>query len=418
MKKTPSNGSHGPLAGVRVLDMTTVQMGPLSTAILADMGADVVKVESPEGDISRNSVPFQSPGMGHSFLGINRNKRSVSLDLKQPEGKRALLALIPKADVLVYNVRPKAMARLGLSYEDVSAVNERIVYVGAFGFSERGRYAGRPAYDTMLQGMLGIPWMWQRASGEMPRYAPFSYCDQSSALHVVIAIVTALFSRSVTGRGQRVDVPMFENLTHVLFGEHLAGEVFVPPKGPVGYYRQMSRDRRPYQTKDGYICPFVYNDKQWRSFLTMIGQPEKFEKDERFSSHRNRVAGPDVVNGFLAEVIQTRTSAEWMRLFSEHDLPIAPMNSLEDLLHDPHLADIGYFQTAEHPTEGTLRRTCYPTEFFETPSANVRPAPRLGEHTGELLAEAGFTQAEIDSMSATGAAKCVGGAGRKRAAAD
>ncbi len=418
MSKTNEVRGHGALTGVRVLDMTTVQMGPVATAILADLGADVVKIESPEGDISRNSVPSQSPGMGHSFLGINRNKRSVSLDLKQPEGKRALLALLPRTDVLVYNVRPQAMARLKLSYEDVKAVNERIVYVGALGFSQRGRYAGRPAYDTMLQGMMGIPWMWQRASGQAPRYAPFSYCDQSSALHVVIAILSALYSRSVTGRGQRVDVPMFENLVHVLLGEHLAGETFVPPKGPVGYHRQLASDRRPYQTEDGYICPFVYNDKQWRSFLTMIGQAEKFENDARFSSHRNRVSNFDAVYGFLAEVIRTRTSAEWMRLFTEHDLPIAPMNSLEDVLHDPHLADIGYFQKQEHPSEGTLRRTCYPTEFYGTPSANVQPAPRLGEHTGELLAEAGYTQVEIDKLIAAGAAACPGTAKPVRAAAD
>ena len=394
----------GPLNGVRVLDLTTVQMGPLATAILADLGADVIKIEAPEGDVSRQSFPARSPRMGHSFLAINRNKRSIALDLKQPEGKSALLALAKSADVLVFNVRPQAMARLKLSYEDVKAVNPQIVYVGALGFSQRGRYGGRPAFDTVIQGMAGLPWMAAHASGHEPRYAPHSFADQSSALHVVIAVLAGLYHRKATGMGQEVNVPMFESLVHVLLGEHLAGEMFVPPLGTAGYARQLSRDRRPYRTKDGYICPFLYSDKHWRIFFKMIGKTEQFESDPRFSSHGNRTKNMDVVYAFLSDTLQARTTAEWMRLFDEYDLPIGRMNSLEDVLRDPHLADIHYFGTVEHPTEGTLRATCYPTEFSKTPVSNRRPAPRLGEDTVELLREAGYSQSRIDEMVAKGVA--------------
>ncbi|GAA4336188.1 CoA transferase [Pigmentiphaga soli] len=401
----PAAGGHGPLAGIRVLDMTSVQMGPLATTILADLGADVLKIESPEGDISRNSQPSRTRGMGHSFLAINRNKRSVVLDLKQDDGRDALLELCRTADVLVFNVRPRAMARLRLGYDEVAAVNPRLVYVGAVGFGERGRYAGRPAYDTVLQGMIGIPWMQQQASGQEPRYVPFSYVDQSAGLHLVIGVLAALAARANTGRGQQVEVPMFENLVHVLLGEHLAGASFDPPAGPVGYRRQMARDRRPFQTRDGYICPFIYNDKQWRAFFALIGRPEQFEADARFSSHGNRVKNFEAVFAFLSEVFATRTTAEWTELFREHDLPVGPMNSLQDVLGDPHLQDVGYFRITEHPTEGRLRTACYPTTFADTPATSLRPAPRLGEHTVEALAEAGLPRERIEALLASGAAR-------------
>jgi len=401
-------GTHGPLHGLQVLDMTTVQMGPLATAILADLGADVIKIESPEGDISRNSLPTRSPGMGHSFLMINRNKRAITLDLKASEGKSALLALAKKADIFVSNVRPQAMARLKLDYDDLKAVNPKIIYVGAFGFSQRGRYAARPAYDLALQGMAGLPWMSQRASGQAPRYAPHSYVDQTSALHVVIGVLSALHHRSATGRGQRVHVPMFENLVHVLLGEHLAAEAFIPPAGPVGYDKQMTEDRRPYATKDGYICPFIYNDKQWRIFLAAIGQPSKFDEDSRFSSHRNRLANFRFVNGFLSDVLQTRTTEEWKELLTNYDLPFGPMNSLEDVLRDPHLADTNYFRSMNHPTEGPLRYMTYPTEFSETPPSVRRHAPHRGEHTVEVLEEAGYDRQSIDDLVQKGVAITAG----------
>ena len=308
-----------------------------------------------------------------------------------------MLALVKTADVFLYNVRPQAMQRLKLGYEDLKAVNPQIIYVGGIGFSSRGRYGGRAAYDDVIQGMAGVPWMAARASGREPRYAPNAYADRVSSLHISNAVIAALYHRKCTGKGQRVDVPMFENMVHLLLGEHLEGETFIPARGPMGHPRALSPDRRPYRTKDGYLCTLVYSDKQWKIFLELIGQPERFE-DPRFSSQLNRIKNIDAVYGFLSEVLQTRTTEEWTQLFLEHDLPVGPMHSLEDVLNDPHLADTGYFTTVEHPSEGTLRYMEYPTEFFGTPVSSRRPAPRLGEHTEELLKEAGYNQAQIKEM--------------------
>ena len=402
---TENEGRHGPLSGVRILDMTSVQMGPYATLILADLGADIIKIESPagEGDISRHSVPARSRGMGQIFLNGNRNKRSVALDLKQPEGRAALLTLAKRADVFVFNVRPQAMARLRLSYEDLQAVNPQIIYVGALGFSQRGRYGGRPAFDDLIQGMVGLPWLYARASGQAPRYAPVAYADRTSSLHIAIAVIAALYHRRCTGEGQRVDVPMFENLVHALLGEHMEGETFVPALGPMGHKRTLSPQHRPYPTKDGFLCTFIQNDKQWRAFFKMIGEPERFE-DPRFSSQVNRSKNMDAVYAFQTEALKKQTTAEWVRLFLEHDLPVSPMNSPQDVLNDPHLADLNYFKQIEHPTEGTLRAMYYPTEFSKTPVTNRHPAPRFGQHTAELLREVGYEQSRIDELIAQGIA--------------
>ncbi len=392
--------SHGPLFGIRVIDLTSVQMGPYSTLILADLGADIIKVESPleDGDSTRQSVPTRSPGMGQNFLNSNRNKRSIALNLKHPEGRAALLALVRDADVLLYNMRPQAMTRLKLGYEDVAVVNPKIIYVGAVGFSQRGRYAARPAFDDLLQGMAGMPWLLQRASGAEPRYVPYAYVDRTSSLHIVIAVTSAICHRNRTGEGQRVDVPMFENVVHAVLGEHMIGESYVPAAGPVGYARTLSRHHRPHRTKDGYICTYLQNDKQWRIFFTAIGQAERFESDERFSSRKNRNLHTEAVYTFLSEIFQTRTTAEWLKLFMDNDLPVGHMNSIEDVIHDPHLEDIGFFQRIEHPTEGSLRTMNYATEFAKSPVSNRRPAPHLGEHTVEVLTEAGYDQSRIQRL--------------------
>lgn len=400
-----AKGGQGPLSGVRILDMTAVQMGPYATLILADLGADIIKIESPagKGDISRHSVPTRSPGMGQIFLNGNRNKRSVALDLKQPEGRTALLTLAKRSDVLVYNIRPQAMTRLKLGYEDLQAVNPQIIYVGALGFSQRGRYGGRPAFDDLIQGMVGLPWLYARASGLAPRYAPVAYADRTSSLHIVIAVITALYHRKSTGEGQRVDVPMFENLVHAVLGEHLEGETFIPARGPMGHARTLSPKHRPYPTKDGFLCTFIQNDKQWRAFFAMIGEPELIE-DPRFSSQLNRSKNMDAVYALQTEALQKRTTAEWVKLFMKHDLPVSPMNSPEDVLNDPHLADLNYFKHIEHPTEGTLRAMYYPTEFSKTPVTSRYPAPQLGQHTAEVLKEAGYEQSQIDALVAKGVA--------------
>ena len=278
----------GPLDAVRVLDLTTVVMGPYATQILADLGADVVKLEPPGGDVMRHNAPMRSRGMGHIFMNANRNKRSIVLDLKHEDGRKACLAIAKGADVLVYNIRPQAMARLKLSYEEVRAVNERILYVGAFGYSQRGPYAAKAAYDDLVQGAAGLPWLYQAAGGGSPRYTPVIIADRTVGLHVANAVSAALYHRSRTGKGQRIDVPMFESLLQSVLGEHLGGYTYSPQLGAPGYARMLAKDRRPYETRDGHVCALIYNDKQWRAFFGLIGKPEVFAGDARFASQEAR----------------------------------------------------------------------------------------------------------------------------------
>ena len=340
--------------------------------------------------------------MGHIFLHLNRNKRSIVLDLKQPAGRDAMLRLCASADVLIYNVRPQAMARLKLSYEDVRAVNPKIIYVGAFGFSQKGPYAAKPAYDDLIQGMVALPSVIQQAGGDRPRFVPSTMADRITGLNAVTAVTTALFHRERTGRGQAVEVTMFESLTQFVLGEHLGGKTFEPPLGPMGYPRLLAEHRNPYETKDGYLCLLVYNDKQWRSFFRIIGHEEMFEKDPRFSSQANRSQHFAESYAFVAEHIKTRTSAEWLSVLTAADIPVMPLNSLEDLLADPHLNETGFFSLLEHPSEGTLRSMAVPSQWSDSIPDAPRPAPRLGEHSAEVLREAGYVDTEINAMIAAG----------------
>ena len=392
----------GPLAGIRIIDLTTVILGPYATQILGDLGADVIKVEPRDGDNMRHSAPMRHAGMGHIFLHLNRNKRSIVLDLKQPAGRDAMLRLCASADVLIYNVRPQAMARLKLSYEDVRAVNPKIIYVGAFGFSQKGPYAAKPAYDDLIQGMVALPSVIQQAGGDRPRFVPSTVADRITGLNAVAAVTSALFHRERTGRGQAVEVTMFESLTQFVLGEHLGGKTFEPPLGPMGYPRLLAEHRNPYETKDGYLCLLVYNDKQWRSFFRIIGREEMFEKDPRFSSQANRSQHFAESYAFVAEHIKTRTSAEWLSVLTAADIPVMPLNSLEDLLADPHLNETGFFSLVEHPSEGTLRSMAVPSQWSDSIPDAPRPAPRLGEHSAEVLREAGYVDTEINAMIAAG----------------
>ena len=392
----------GPLSGIRILDLTAVVLGPFATQLLADLGADVIKVEAPEGDVLRHIAPMRHPGMGHIFLHHNRNKRSIVLDLRKPAGRDALLRLAEKADALVYNVRPQSMRRLRLSYEDVAAVNPRIVYVGAYGYGERGRHAGRAAYDDLIQGMSGMPWMTHAAGADRPRYVPTAITDRITGLATVNAVTTALLCRERTGKGQSVEVPMYETVAHMVLGDHLGGRTFDPPLTPARYERMLAPHRVPYATKDGYVCVLVYNDKHWRSFFRIVGREDMFDQDARFSSQEARSRNINEVYAFVAERMAERSSAEWLRLLQEADIPVAPLQSADDVIDDPHLADAGFFETMDHPSEGRLRVMATPSSWSETPPVKLRPAPRLGEHSAEILREAGYGDAEIEAMVKSG----------------
>lgn len=390
--------SPGALEGVRVLDLTSVVMGPYATQWLGDLGADVVKIEPPEGDVMRLSGPMKSARMGHFFLTTNRNKRSLVIDLKQAAGRELLLELVKTADVLVYNIRPRAMQRLGLGCEVLSAVNPRLVVVGGIGFGQRGPYADRPAYDDLIQGMSALPALGAAAGGGEPRYAPMVLADRIGGLQMALAVTAALVHRARTGRGQRIDVPMFEGIASIVLGEHLAGRLFEPPQGAAGYARSLSPGRRPYRTRDGCLCTLIYNDRQWRSFLEAIGQPRRMDEDARFSSQGARLANIDAVYAFLGEVIATRTTAEWLEIFEAADLPAAPMYSLDDLIDDPHLHEVGLLRAGQHPSEGPMTEIANPTEWSDSPPSIRRPAPRLGEHTLEVLREQGIDEARIGAL--------------------
>ncbi|MBI1396737.1 MAG: CoA transferase [Betaproteobacteria bacterium] len=394
----------GPLAGVRVLDLTTVLMGPYATQVLGDMGADVIKIESRAGDTVRGIGPMRHAGMGHIFLHVNRNKRSVVLDLKHPDGLGVLLDLVKTADVLVYNLRPRAMHRLGLTWERLSAINARLVFAGLYGYSERGPYAGRPAYDDLIQGATGIPSLMARASGGEPRYVPLPMADRTVGLMGANAILGAIVARARTGRGQCLEVPMFETLAQITLSDHLAGETFVPPLGPTGYPRLLVRERRPFRTLDGHLCVMPYSDAHWRRFLDLVGRPDLFEDDPRLATIDARTRHIGELYALVGEALATRTTQEWMTALDAADIPAMPMHDIDALARDEHLLATGFVREVEHPTEGRLLETGAPAQFSDTPAApGRRPAPRLGEHSAEVLRELGYDDAGIARLAASGA---------------
>ena len=394
----------GPLKGIKVIDMTTVLMGPYATQMLGDYGADIVKVESPDGDVTRQIGPTRHPGMGPVFLNTNRSKRSICLDLKKPAGRDAVLRLIKSADVLVYNVRPQAMARLNLGYDVVSEINPRLIYAGVFGFGQDGPYAAKPAYDDLIQGATALPALMAQTADGVPRYVPNALVDRIVGLTAVGAICASLVDRNTTGRGQRVDIPMFETMAGFVMGDHMGGLTYDPPLDKGGYARHLSPDRRPYKTSDGYICVIVYNDKQWQNFFDATGRDD-LRSNPKFATFAGRAGNIDVVYAELARILETKTTAEWSEILEKADVPVMPMHDLESLLGDPHMTATDFFPIVEHPTEGRIRSIRPAARFSQTPIEISRLAPRLSEHGAEILREAGFSEQEIAEMMRSGASK-------------
>jgi crotonobetainyl-CoA:carnitine CoA-transferase CaiB-like acyl-CoA transferase len=387
----------GPLQGVKIIDMTSVLMGPYATQMLGDYGADVIKVESPEGDITRQIGPTRNPGMGPLFLNCNRSKRSIVLDLKQPAGRNALLKLASTADVLIYNVRPAAMARLKLGYEDVAAVNPRIVYAGLFGFGQDGPYAAKPAYDDLIQGSSTLSHLIARSADGVPRYVPTGVADRVVGLTAVGAILASIIHRDRTGKGQRLDVPMFETMTGFVLGDHLGGLTYEPPLDQGGYARQMAKDRRPYATADGFISVIIYTDKQWNNFFDATKR-EDLREDPKFATYHGRLASIDDVYGELGRYFMTRTTAEWLELLIKADIPVMPVHTLTSILDDPHLKAVDFFQQVEHPSEGAIRSMRPTATWFDTPVEMPQLAPRRSEHAVEILKENGYSDSEIAAL--------------------
>ena len=393
----------GPLSGVRVLDMTSVLLGPYASQIMGDMGADVVKIETPTGDSTRQVGPSRNPNMAAMFLDLNRNKRSVILDLNKSEGRDALLRLIKTADVLMHNLRPKPAAKLKIAYADVAAINPRLIYCANVGYSRKGPYRDEPAYDDIIQARCGIAGLAAQQFDGPPRYAPTAMADKTTGLMALATISMALYERERSGNGQEIEIPMYETLVSFLLAEHPNGAAFDPPMGPIGYPRILSPYRKPFPTKDGYICALPYTDRQWAKFFEVAGRPE-LAKDPRFASLGKRTENISTMYKMIEEFMTERTTAEWLDVLTSLDIPVSPVNSLGDLLKDKHMKEVGFFQYVDHPTEGRILKTGIPANLSRTPGAYRRPTPRFGEHTVEVLKESGMSEADVKALVAKGAA--------------
>lgn len=404
MSASAAKSPKGPLDGVRIIDLTTVMFGPYCTQIMAEMGADVVKIEQPAGDTSRHVGPSRSPGMSGGYLTKARNKRSIMLDLKQEEGRAVFRRLIEGADAFVHNIRPKPAARIGIDYESVQSIRPDIVYCAATGFRPDGPYADKAAYDDLIQGLSGFAALNGKVSGGAPRYAPSVIVDKVSGLFASYAVAMALFHRERTGEGQRVDVGMFECFTAFLMQEHLQGRAFEPPIGPAGYSRLLTEHRRPYPTADGHICAVPYTDRHWRAFFRLAGKPE-LAADERFATIAERTVNIDALYGIVAAVLPSKTTQEWLDAFAADDIPAMQMHDVESVLDDPHLKEVGLFKDMEHPTEGRVRYIEAPVRLSKTPGGFRNHADHLGESSVPILEEIGFGADEITRLIEAGITK-------------
>jgi crotonobetainyl-CoA:carnitine CoA-transferase CaiB-like acyl-CoA transferase len=395
---TAADGRRGPLHGIRVIDVTSTVVGPAATQILGDLGADIVRIEPPEGDQLRNLGPARNEGMAAMFLGMNRNKRSMVLDLKRPESKAVLQRLLLGADVFVHNMRPNAAQRLGISYDDLREAHPRLVYASASGYSPDGPNRDRPAFDDVIQGASGISALFMRA-GDTARYAPFIIADKVIGYILASSIGMALYERERSGIGQEVQVPMFETMVEFNLLEHFWGRAFEPPLAPPGYQRIFNAERKPFKTQDGYVCVTATTDAQWARLFGAIGKPE-LAQDERFARMAQRTFHFQAAYVHLSEGLLARTTAEWVKIFDALDLPNGPANTLEDLFEDDYLKQGDFFRHYEHPSEGALVTSNPAVQYSRTPAGIHRPPPRLGEHTGEVLREAGFAKADIQAIEA------------------
>lgn len=389
-----------PLAGLRVLDMTSLAMGPLAAQILGDYGADVVKVEPPSGDAFRDTIPMNSPGMGHAYLQFNRNKRSLAIDLKAPAARDAFTKLIEQADIIVSNVRSSGMRGLGLDYETVAAINPAIIYCAAYGFSERGPYGGRPAADDTIQAISGMASLQGRMTGA-PQFVASVVADKAAGLTLCNAILAAIIHRMKTGRGQFIELSMFEAMVAFVMPEHLAGLTYDPPRGGSGYNRIMNPMRRPFATGDGYLSVLPYTTKQWQRFFRLIGR-EDLADDPDIAVPAKRNARTTELYGLIEQAMPAKTTREWVALLLEADILFGEVLTPEQLVTDPHLDATGLFALVDHPTEGRIRLMNSPVYSSEAPTRLAQLPPTLGQHSREILTDAGLDGAAIDALVASG----------------
>jgi crotonobetainyl-CoA:carnitine CoA-transferase CaiB-like acyl-CoA transferase len=406
--------STGPLSGVKILDLSTVVLGPYATQLLGDMGADVVKVENGAGDIMRHAGPSPATGMGAIYMGLNRNKRAILLDLKTADGLEAIKRLVKQSDVFFTNVRMDGLNRLGLGYEDVKKLNDSIIYVHCAGYGADGPYAGKPAYDDLIQAGSGVAELLAIREGGPPRYMPALMADKVSGLHAAYATIAGLYARTQTGKGQFIEAPMFESFTAFNMVENLFGHTFIPPLAQVAYTRSSSPNRKPYQTKDGYIGILPYSDQQWELFFELGGRPEIMKSDERFSTYKARTQNINALYELVAEVALTKSTDEWLDLLKKADIPSMKCNSILDAINDPHLRQTGFVHERQHPAIGPYIAMEHPVNFAGTPADIRIEPPVLGQHTVEVLKELGFASADAERMAKEAAEKNAGTSGGRK----
>jgi len=378
--------ADGQLAGVRIVDLTSVVMGPMATRMLADMGADVIKIESADGDLLRTYPPSRNPLMSGMTLNIDRNKRSVVLDLKADDDAALMMELLATADVFVTNMRSGAIDRLGLDYASVAAVRPDIIYCTANGFDSQGPYAGRPAYDDVIQAMSGLTHMLGWMNDGEPAFVPSIMADKTCAMQVTTAILGSLYKRAATGEGDHVEISMAETMAAFNLVEHLSGHTFEPPEGDFSYTRIRTPNRRPRPTADGWIAMLPYSDDNWRKVFALGGRPE-IADDPRFQNRPDRVTNADPLYSYLNEITPLHTSAVWLEYCAEHSIPAAPITDLSKLRDDAYFSEVGLLRDEVHPTEGPYKVVRDAIRSKHSLPGLLRHAPRLGEHTEEIRAE-------------------------------
>lgn len=400
---TPTPAASGPLKGIRVLDLTSVVLGPVATQILGDYGADVIKVEPIEGDLMRANGVSRHAGMSSIFLAINRNKRSLAIDLKSAEGRQILLDLAADTDVFVHNMRVPAIERLGLGYDALQAVRPDIVYCAATGFGQGGPHRDKPAFDDIIQAASGIAGLMWQSTGAAD-YVPTLMADKTTGIVVVNAVLAALFHRERTGKGQYVEVPMLETMVEFTMTEHMGGLAFDPPTAPAGYGRVVSGGRKPAPTSDGYIAMLPYSPAQWLALFRRLGRDDLANAYDLSDRHKLNAAVRDLYRE-LNGLTPTRTTAEWVAICEALDIPATQIWRIDALPEHPHLKAVGMFQSMDHPSEGALLATRPATLFGATPAQIRSGAPLLGQHSGEILAELGYDADRIERLRRNGVVK-------------